>query len=61
MSRLGNYLQDTAAEMKHVSWPTPLQAMTYTALVIIISALVALYLGAIDFVFTRVLDIIIGA
>jgi preprotein translocase subunit SecE len=60
MSRLGNYLHDTAAEMKHVSWPTPIQAMTYTVLVIVVSTLVALYLGAADFLFTRILNIVIG-
>jgi preprotein translocase subunit SecE len=61
MSRLGNYLRDTTAEMKHVTWPTPIQAMTYTVLVIVVSAVVALYLGAADFLFTRLLNIVIGA
>lgn len=60
MSRLGNYLRDTATEMKHVSWPTPVQAMTYTALVIAVSAFVSLFLGASDFLFTRLLNIVIG-
>lgn len=60
MSRLGNYIRDTAAEMKHVSWPTQMQTLTYTALVIVVSALVALFLGAFDYVFTQILDIIIS-
>ncbi len=60
MSRLGDYIRDTAAEMKHVSWPTQLQTITYTALVIGISALVALFLGAFDYVFTQILDIVIS-
>ncbi len=59
MSRLGNYLRDTAAEMKHVSWPTQTQAMVYTALVIVVSGLVALFLGAFDYVFTTLLDVIV--
>ena len=59
MSRLGNYLRDTATEMKHVSWPTQSQAMTYTALVIVVSGIVALLLGGFDYLFTNLLDLII--
>jgi preprotein translocase subunit SecE len=60
MSRLGNYLRDTATEMKHVSWPTQTQALVYTALVIAVSGLTALFLGAFDYIFTHLLDSIIG-
>jgi len=60
MSRITNYFKDTAAEMKHVKWPTQTQAFVYTALVIVISAIVALYLGVADYLFTQVLDIFIN-
>jgi preprotein translocase SecE subunit len=56
MSRLGNYLRDTATEMKHVSWPTQTQAMVYTGLVILVSGFVALFLSAFDYLFTNLLD-----
>lgn len=56
MSRLGNYLRDTVTEMKHVSWPTQSQAMIYTALVILISGIVAVLLSGFDYVFTNILD-----
>jgi preprotein translocase subunit SecE len=59
MSRLGNYFRDTAAEMKHVSWPTQTQAFIYTALVIGVSALVAVFLGAADYLFTQILNKIV--
>ena len=59
MSRLGNYIRDTAAEMKHVSWPTQKQAFTYTALVIAVSGIVSLFLGAFDYIFTNLLDLIV--
>ena len=59
MSRLGNYFRDTAAEMKHVSWPTQKQSFIYTALVIGVSGLVALFLGAFDYLFTQVLNKIV--
>ena len=61
MSRLGNYLRDTATEMKHVSWPTQTQAIVYAALVILVSGIVAILLGAFDYLFTTILDkVIIG-
>ena len=60
MSRIGTYFRDTAAEMKHVSWPTQTQAMVYTALVIAVSGIVALFLGAFDYVFTTILDAVIS-
>ncbi len=60
MSRIGNYLRDTKAEMKHVSWPTQTQAIVYTVLVIVISGVTAAFLGAFDYVFTNLLDIVIS-
>ena len=46
------YLQETKAELKFVKWPSQKQTMIYTALVIIISIMTALYLGVFDFIFT---------
>jgi preprotein translocase subunit SecE len=60
MSRIGNYVRDTAAEMKHVTWPTQTQAFVYTALVIGISGIVAVYLGTVDYLFTQLLNIVVG-
>jgi len=53
------YLQDTKAELKHVSWPTQKQTIIFTALVIVISLATAVYLGVIDFGFTKLLNYII--
>jgi preprotein translocase SecE subunit len=50
------YLKDTFAEMKHVSWPTQHQAIVYTALVIGVSALVAVFVSVLDFSFSHGLD-----
>lgn len=59
MSRFGNYLRDTQAEMKHVLWPTQQQALVYTALVIGVSILVALFTGAFDYIFTSILNMVV--
>lgn len=59
MSRLGNYLNATAAEMKHVKWPTTKQAIIYTALVIGVSAATSLFVAAFDRVFTNFINALI--
>ncbi|MFA6340632.1 MAG: preprotein translocase subunit SecE [Candidatus Paceibacterota bacterium] len=52
MSKISNYLSETKEEMKHVSWPTKKQTMTFTILVIAISIFVAAYLGLFDYIFS---------
>jgi preprotein translocase SecE subunit len=59
MEKVTKYLRDTVAEMKHVKWPTSTQAAVYTLLVIAISAIVALMLSGFDYLFTRLLDMIV--
>ena len=60
MNSLLDYLRSTRGELKHVSWPTQRQTIVYTVLVIAISLITAFYLGALDFIFRRALDFIIG-
>jgi preprotein translocase subunit SecE len=56
---LANYIKETRAELKHVSWPTRSQAIVYTVVVILISLGLAFYLGLFDFMFTKVIQFII--
>ncbi len=56
MSRFIDYLKDTKEEISHVSWPTQRQAAVYTALVVGISAAVAVFLATFDFLFSQALD-----
>ncbi len=50
---------DTRGEMKHVSWPTTKQTVIFTILVILISLVIALYLGAFDYLFSGALNQVI--
>lgn len=59
MNRFFNYLADTRGELKHVSWPTQRQTMIYTILVIVLSIVTAVYLGVLDFGFTKGLDYLV--
>lgn len=56
------YLKETKGELKHVSWPTRTQAVLFTTLVIVLSIVMAAYLGAFDYLFTWLLKtFVIGA
>ncbi len=56
MTQFINYLKDTYAEMKHISWPTQKQAGVYTALVVGISIAAAILIAFFDAGFSRALD-----
>jgi preprotein translocase subunit SecE len=54
-----NYFKEVRSEMKHVSWPTRRLTIVYTAVVIGVSLVTAVYLGALDFVFTEIVKLVI--
>ncbi len=60
MNKLIDYLKASIEEMKKVTWPTKKETYNYTLLVVGISLSVALFLGALDFIFTWVLQFIIN-
>jgi len=59
VQRLTNYIKGSSEEMKKVSWPTKKETQKYTLLVVGISLAVAAFLGALDFLFTWVLEQVI--
>jgi len=61
MSKLTNYLKDTKAEMSHVTWPKRRIVIMYTVAVIVISVILAYFLGLFDFIFSLGLKTLIGA
>ncbi|HEY4516031.1 MAG TPA: preprotein translocase subunit SecE [Candidatus Paceibacterota bacterium] len=56
---IGTYLKETRAELTHVSWPTRNQALAFTVVVIIVSILTSLFLGLFDFIFSKLLALIV--
>ena len=53
--RMLQYFKDVRAEMRHVSWPTRRQTITYTIVVIAISLATAVYLGLFDYLFSALI------
>lgn len=60
MSKIVEYMRETKGELKHVIWPTRKQALAFTLIVIVLSIVVAYFLGIFDFIFGRLLDKVIS-
>lgn len=56
MKSLFTYLRNVRGELAHVVWPSNRQAAIHTAIVIVVSAIVAVYLSGLDYVFAGVVD-----
>ncbi len=54
-----SYIKEVKAETKNVKWPTKKQVINYTLIVIIVSILLAMYIGGLDALFAKVLGKII--
>ncbi len=60
MNKIVNYIKASIEEMKKVAWPTKKETYNYTLLVIGVSLAVAIFLGALDYVFNWGLELIIN-
>ncbi|MGC9046867.1 MAG: preprotein translocase subunit SecE [Minisyncoccia bacterium] len=54
--KLQKFLQESKQELKRVNWPTKDETIRYTLFVIVLSILIAVYLGLLDFVFLKILQ-----
>ena len=54
-----NFLKEVQLEVKKVNWPTREETLKYTFIVIVFSALVALFLGGLDVFFNNALRVYI--
>jgi preprotein translocase subunit SecE len=61
MNNLAKYLKDTASELRQVTWPTQHQAMLYTGLVVVISIVVSLFVGAFDYLFSQGINFVVNS
>ena len=57
--RITQYVKDTRAELTHVNWPSREQTLRFTLLVIAVSVATAALLGLSDFVFSKLLTLLL--
>lgn len=53
LKRLKNFLGESKEEFTKVNWPSSQETIRYTIFVIILSLIVAAFLGVLDFVFVK--------
>ena len=54
-----SFFRETRGELKKVVWPTRQETIRLTLVVIIISLIVGIFLGGLDFVFVKIIGIIV--
>jgi preprotein translocase subunit SecE len=54
-----NYLREVKLELTKVTWPKRTQVIRLTLIVFVISAIVAGYVGSLDYVYTKLLSFLV--
>jgi preprotein translocase subunit SecE len=60
MGNIVSFLRDVRVELSKVVWPKKAQVIKLTLTVFIISGIVALYVGVLDYSFVRILEVVIA-
>ncbi len=58
--KIFSFLNEVKIELAKVTWPKRGEVIKLTAVVLIISGVVGLYIGAVDYGLTRVLEIVLA-
>jgi len=58
-SSVWSFFGEVKTEMRKVTWPTKRDTVKDTIAVIVISLIVAVFLGGLDFLFTKILNLFI--
>ncbi len=59
MTTPSGFLKETQIELKKVIWPTRQEVIRLTMVVVTVSFAVGLFIGGLDFVFTKLLQFVV--
>ncbi|NCS97357.1 MAG: preprotein translocase subunit SecE [Candidatus Pacebacteria bacterium] len=59
MFKPAQYFTEVAREIKKVTWPSREQTQEKTVLVLAVSIIIGLYIGVLDFVFSKLLAVLV--
>ncbi len=59
-NRVGQFLREAKMELKKVKWPTRKELLASTAVVIVLTLLVAFFLGLVDFGLIKIIRNVVG-
>lgn len=60
MDFIKKYIQQVVTELKKVTWPNKEQTINKTVLVVIVSAVAAIYIGALDYMLQQIMQFLIS-
>ena len=60
LERLKIFFRETRTEWRHINWPSRKEAFYLTSVVIALSLVLALFLGAFDYLFLTILKTILA-
>ncbi len=55
MNKFIQYIKESYLELRKVTWPTREQVTNYTIAVIVTSLIFAIFLGLLDFIFSKII------
>jgi preprotein translocase subunit SecE len=58
---ISRYFRETIGELRKVTWPTRKEATNLTIVVLIVVTVMSLFLGVLDFIYTRFFILILGS
>ena len=59
LQRLKRFWRESVGELRKVTWPTPKEAWELTKIVLIVTLIMSALLGIMDFVFSRLIGLLV--
>lgn len=53
------FLKEVRTELKRVIWPSKQDVIKMTTIIVVVSLIVGLFIGVLDFIFTKLMQIIV--
>ena len=60
-NRFTRFFRETIGELRKVTWPTRQEAINLTIVVLIVIALMSVFLGVLDFIYSQFFVLILGS
>lgn len=60
MKSVVTFFSEVRSELSKVTWPTRKEVVRLTLIVFAVSAVIGLYVGGLDYMFTRILTVVVA-
>ena len=60
-NRITRFFRETVGELRKVTWPTRKEAINLTIVVLIVIAVMSVFLGVLDFIYSQFFVLILGS